>query len=106
MDNNIIDVLLDPENEDNITLRNEDGEACEYEQFATINLEVDGEERLYAVLVPVEQGATEDPDDLEVVIYCVEETDEGVMITLETDDDLCRAVMDEVERLLSEYDEE
>ncbi len=100
---NLIDILLDPENEENITLYNTDDEPTEFEQIAVIPFTVGEEERLYAILKPV--VAPEGMDDMSVIVFRVDEEEDGAYIVVEDDDEVAEAVFAEFEKLLEENDE-
>ncbi len=103
--NSLLDILLDPDNDENVTLYNEDGEPTEFEQLAIIPHSVKGEERLYAILKPV--VPPEGFDEMSVLVFRVEEDEDGeVAIIIETDDEIGEAVFAEFERLVEEYAEE
>ncbi len=104
----LINILLDPENEENITLYNDEDEPVEFEQVATIPHKVNDEILLYAILKPV--TPPEGMDEMSVMVFRVdlsddEEEDDAVLV-VEEDDDIAEAVFAEFERLLSECEEE
>ncbi len=104
MESSLLDILLDPDNEENVTLYNEDGEPTEFEQIAIIPFTVGEEDRLYAILKPVIPPAGFDEES--VVVFRVEEDDDGdASVIVEMDDEVAEAVFAEFEQLMEEYED-
>lgn len=89
-----IDMLLDENNSDPITLYNEKDEAVDFEQVALIVLH--GE--LFAILKPLGeyQGVGED----EALVFAFEEEDDERVLAVVEDDDTIDAVFEEYYAML------
>lgn len=95
---NVLDMLFDEENEDDITIYDEDGNPVKFEQVALIPLE----EKIYAILKPVEpmEGLGED----EALVFEIDEAEESLNVVVE--DDIIDAVFAVYEQLCEEEDAE
>ena len=93
---NVLDMLFDEENEDDITIYDEDGNPVAFEQIALIPWNGS----IYAILKPVEpvDGMA---DDEALVFVIVEEDGEEVLAIVE-DETAIDAVFDEYYKLLAE----
>ncbi len=93
-----IDLLLDDDSNENITLYDEDSNPVEFEQYATIPLNG----FIYAIVKPVEviDGLNED----EAIVLRIDMENESLVT--EDDDEIINQVFDEYNRLLSELEEE
>ncbi len=91
----LLDVLLDPDNKDNIILKATDGTEMEFEQLAVIP----HEDVLYVVMRPVTpiDGVAED----ECIIFKVVEEDTTRMM-VEDDEDKAQEIYDEYLKLFEE----
>jgi len=100
----VLDVLLDDNNHDNITLYDENEKAVEFEQVALIPLDYDDEEgELYCILKPV--GKLEGIKDNEAIVFHVVEDEDGVAdLEVEMDDEIAERVFNEFYRLLDELE--
>ncbi len=100
---NFFEQLLNNENDENIILRDEEGNTEEYEQLAVFPLDKDGVTSLYAVLKPV--TPPDGMDELAVVIFRVDTDSAGEEATLhlETSDEIADAVFAKFEEMLAEY---
>ena len=99
----VLDILLDDDNHDNITLYDEDEKAVEFEQVAVIPLGDDEDGELYCILKPV--GKLEGIKDNEAIVFHVIEDEDGVAdLEVEMDDAIAEKVFDEFYKLLEEYD--
>ena len=81
-----IEMILDENNDENIVLYNEEGEAVEFEQIALIPL--NGTD--FVSLHPVEGMA-----DDEALVFAIEEVDGEDALVLVEDDDVVDAVFEE-----------
>ena len=93
----ILDILLDEDNEDPVTLYNEQGKAIKFDQVAIIPLE----ERLFAILKPIDEipGVADD----EALVFAINENENGeTTLVVETDEPLAMRVFDEYYKLLDE----
>ena len=91
----ILDILLDEDNEDPITLYDENSKAIKFDQVAIIPLE----EKLYAILKPIDDipGVADD----EAIVFAINENDAGeTTLIVETDEPLAMRVFDEYYKLL------
>lgn len=98
---NIIDQLLDPNNDENIVLYDEDNNPVEFEQIAIIPKD----DSVYVLLAPVTpmEGVGED----EAVVFVIEEDEDGeALLSIVMEDDVIDAVFAEYEALLDEEDGE
>ena len=98
---NIIDQLLDPNNDENIVLYDEDNNPVEFEQIAIIPKD----DSVYVLLAPVTpmEGVGED----EAVVFVIEEDEEGeALLSIVMEDDVIDSVFAEYEALLDEEDGE
>jgi hypothetical protein len=94
----LVDILLDDDNCENITVTSDDGTKTEFEQVAIIPIE----ENVYALLHPITKmdGVSED----QALVFLIDE--ENDRITLEQDDDIVDEVFEEYYELLEENGEE
>ena len=96
-DIDILDVLLDEDNEDPITLYDENSKPIRFDQVAVIPLE----ERLFAILKPLDEvkGVADD----EAIVFAINENEGGeTTLMVETDEPLAMRVFDEYYKLLDE----
>ena len=91
-----VEALLDPDNDDNIILYNENNEAVEFIQIAIICLD----NVLYPILKPAQpmEGLSED----EALVFVISEVDGEEALLLENDDAVIDAVFEDYYRLLRE----
>ena len=96
---NPIDMILDPECEDNITLYDENNNPTEFEQVAVIPLD----EKVYVILKPVDEipGVGED----EALVFVIEEIDDEDSLVLADNEEIVDRVFEEYYKLLDEYDD-
>ncbi len=95
----ILDILLDEDNEDPITLYDENSKAIKFDQVAIIPLD----NKLYAILKPLDEikGVADD----EAIVFAVNENEGGeTTLVVETDEPIAIRVFDEYYRLLDEHD--
>ncbi len=92
-----IDMILDEDNTENITLYNERGDAVEFEQIAVIDLE--GE--TYVILKP--DPPVEGMDEDEALVFVIDEYEGENTVVVVEDDDIVDAVFEEYYRMLEEY---
>jgi len=93
----ILDILLDEDNEDPITLYDEAGKAFRFDQVAVIPYE----EKLFTILKPIDEvdGVADD----EAIVFVVNEREDGsTNLIIETDEALAMRVFDEYYKLLDE----
>ncbi|MBR2344081.1 MAG: DUF1292 domain-containing protein [Clostridia bacterium] len=83
-----IDKILAEDNEDNIILYDENDNPTEFEQVAVIPLE----DNVYVILVPVTpiEGVGED----EGIVFVIEETEDGELLTVVEDDEIADEVFE------------
>lgn len=94
-DINVLDVLLDEDNEEPITLYDEKDKPVRFDQVAIIPLE----EKLYAILKPIDE--MEGVADDEAIVFLVNEDAEGeATLEIETDEPTAMKVFDEYYKLL------
>lgn len=102
---NPIDCLFDEDNTDPIVLFNEKGEKVEFEQIALIPLE-EKEEKIYAILKPIEQMEGVGNDEALVFEVVEGETeDDEEYLNLVSDLDIIDKVFDVYNKLMDEEDE-
>ncbi len=92
----MLDKLFDENNEENITLYDDEGNASEFEQVALVPYE----DKMYALLHPID---VEDCDEGEVVIFYIDEDEE--LLTVVEDESLADTVFEEFLKLLEDEDE-
>ena len=92
----LIEQLLDPECEDDITLYDEQGNETVFGQVAIIP--ING--KIYAILVPITpiEGVGED----EGIVFLLDEVDDEEMLSVVTDEMTIDLVFDEYEKLCAE----
>ncbi len=93
-DLNILDILLDEDNEDPITLYNEEDKEVKFDQVAIIPLN----EKLYTILKPIDE--IEGVADDEAIVFYVNEEGEDVALEVEQDEQTAMRVFDEYYNLL------
>ena len=95
----VLDILLDEENEEPITLYNENDKAIRFDQIAIIPME----EKLFAILKPIDE--MEEVAEDEAIVFRVDEKESGESeLVIETDEALAMRVFDEFYRLLDEVE--
>lgn len=95
----ILDILLDEDNEDPITLYDEAGKAFRFDQVAVIPFE----EKLFTILKPIDEVAGVADD--EAIVFVVNEKEDGsTTLLIETDEALAMRVFDEYYKLLDEQE--
>ena len=93
----ILDILLDEDNEDPITLYDEHDKPVKFDQVAIIPLD----EKLYAILKPIDE--IEGVADDEAIVFAIEESDTGeTSLIIENDEPTAIKVFDEYYSLLDE----
>lgn len=96
----IIEMLLDEENDEPITLFDETGEPFSFEQVAAIPKD----DNLYAILKPLQH--VDGLSDEDVVIFKIFETEDGdADMEMVTDDAEAEAVFEELDLLMEEAEE-
>lgn len=94
---NLLDVLLDEDNDDPITVYDENDKPVRFDQVAIIPFK----EKLYAILKPIDE--MEGVEDDEVIVFLIEETEDGdAELVIETDESTAMKVYDEYLKLLDE----
>ncbi len=98
-DLSILDILLDEDNEDPITLYDENDKAIKFDQVAIIPLK----EKLYAILKPIDE--MEGVADDEAIVFVVNDDENGdATLEIETDEPTAIMVFDEYYKLLDKQD--
>ena len=87
---NPIDVLLDPNNYDNVVLYNDKDEPVEFEQIAIIPLD----DKTYVILQPVDRNDIGIEEDEAFAFEIVEDEEKGDSLLLVEDDVLIDRVFD------------
>lgn len=94
---NLLDILLDEDNDDPITVYDENDNAVRFDQVAIIPFK----EKLYAILKPIDE--MEGVEDDEVIVFLIEETEDGdAQLVIETDEPVAMKVYDEYLKLLDD----
>ena len=97
----IVDILLDEDNEDPITLYDENDKAVKFDQVAVIPLN----NNLYAILKPIDE--MEGVADDEAIVFAVKQDKDGEsVLEIETDEPTAIKVFDEYYKLLDKADKE
>ena len=95
----ILDILLDEDNEEPITLYDESDKPVKFDQVAIIPLN----DKLYAILKPIDE--MEGVADDEAIVFAVTEDSEGeTVLEIETDEPTAIKVFDEYYKLLDNAD--
>ena len=95
----VFEKLLDPNDESNIILYDENEEEVEFEQIAIIPVK----EEVYAILKPVK--TLEDLKEDEALVFSLEETEEGEeLLNVVEDDDIIDIVFDEYDKMFDEQE--
>lgn len=99
----LLDILLDEDNTEPITLTSENGKTLSFEQVAVIPYG-DGDNRaLYAILKPIE--SIDGIGDDEAVVFLIDVDDEGnTALRVEENETIARNVFDGYYQLLDEQD--
>ena len=97
---NPIDMIFDPECEDDITLYDENNNPVLFEQVAVIPFN----EKVYVILKPVTEVAGVGED--EALVFVVEEIEDEDTLVIETNEEIIDYVFEEYYKLLDEMDEE
>ena len=91
----ILDILLDEDNEDPVTLFDENGKEYKFDQVAIIPLE----EKLFAILKPIDE--IEGIADDEAVVFRIDEKPSGeTALIVEQDEPLAMRVFEEYYKLI------
>ena len=94
---NLLDVLLDEDNDDPITVYDENDKPVRFDQVAIIPFK----EKLYAILKPIDE--MEGVEDDGVIVFLIEEAEVGdAELVIETDEPTAMKVYDEYLKLLDE----
>ena len=100
-DLSILDILLDEDNEDPITLYDENNKEIKFDQAAIIPMD----EKIYAIMKPIEE--IEGVADDEAIVFVVNQTEDGEdVLELETDEPTAIKVFDEYYKLLDAQEED
>lgn len=105
MERDLLDILLDKDNCEPITLTDQNGKQMSFEQVAIVPKEVDGIRNLYTILKPLDniKGIAED----EAIVFLVDTDDDGnSVLKVETDEKIAVEVFEEYYKLLAKADEE
>ena len=98
-DVDILDILLDEDNEEPVTLYDENNKAYKFDQVAIIPLG----DKLYSILKPIDKlpGIADD----EAIVFALNEDENGNgSLKVETDEPTAIKVFDEYYKLLDEQD--
>ena len=93
----VLDILLDENNNDPISLYDETDKEVKFEQVAIIP----DNEKIYAILKPIDdlEGVADD----EAIVFAVEEDEEGFsVLVVEKDEEIAIRVFDKYYQLLDE----
>ena len=97
----LLDILLDKDNKQPITLMDEKGKQISFEQIAMIVHEVKKEKKLFAILKPVDK--IEGLGENEAIVFLVDQDKDGnTILKIEEDEDIAIDVFDEYYDLLEE----
>lgn len=93
----VLDILLDENNEDPITLYDNEDKKVRFEQVAVIP----DDDKIYAILKPIDE--MEDVADDEAIVFRADVDDDGFsVLTVETDEEIATRVFDKYYQLLDE----
>lgn len=93
----LLDILLDEDNEEPVTLYDENSKPIKFDQVAIIPLD----DKLYAILKPIDEipGVADD----EAIVFAINENEVGeTTLVVETDEPVAMRVFDEYYKLLDE----
>ncbi len=97
----IVDILLDEDNEEPITLYDENDKAIKFDQVAIIP----HDEKLYAILKPIDE--MEGVADDEAIVFVVRQDNEGnSYLEIESDEPTAIKVFDEYYTLLDKQEKQ
>lgn len=97
----LLDILLDKDNKEPITLMDEKGKQISFEQIAMIVHEVKKEKKLYAILKPIDK--IEGLGENDAIVFLVDQDKDGnTVLKIEEDEDVAIDVFDEYYDLLEE----
>ena len=97
----VLDILLDEENDDPISLFDENDNEIKFEQVAIIP----ENEKIYAILKPIDE--MEGVEDDEAIVFVVDQDEEGnSVLIVEKDEPTAIKVFDKYYQLLDEAEEE
>lgn len=97
----LLDILLDKDNKEPITLMDEKGKQISFEQIAMIVHEVKKEKKLYAILKPIDK--IEGLGENDAIVFLVDQDKDGnTVLKIEEDEDVAMDVFDEYYDLLEE----
>ncbi|MBQ3016012.1 MAG: DUF1292 domain-containing protein [Clostridia bacterium] len=99
MDISPIEKILDENNEDPITLYDEENREIEFDQVAVIPLN----EKIYVILKPITE--IEGVADDEALVFVIEEIEDEETLVLVDDEQIIDLVFDEYYKLLDEADD-
>ena len=95
----LLDILLDEDNEDPITLYDDNDKPIRFDQVAIIPMQ----DKLYAILKPIDE--LEGVADDEAIVFCVNELPNGeATLEVESDEKTAILVFDEYYKLLDKED--
>lgn len=99
----VLDILLDDDNHDNITLYDDKENPVEFEQVAVIPLGDEENGELYCILKPASK--LEGIKDNEAIVFHVIEDEDGVAdLEVEMDDKIAEQVFEEFYKLCDELE--
>ena len=97
----VLDILLDEENDDPISLFDENDNEIKFEQVAIIP----ENEKIYAILKPIDE--MEGVEDDEAIVFVVDQDEDGnSVLIVEKDEPTAIKVFDKYYQLLDEAEEE
>ncbi len=97
----LLDILLDKDNKEPITLMDEKGKQISFEQIAMIVHEVKKEKKLFAILKPIDK--IEGLGENDAIVFLVDQDKDGnTILKIEEDEDVAMDVFDEYYDLLEE----
>lgn len=96
----VLDILLDENNDEPISLFDEDDKEIKFEQVAVIP----HNEKIYAILKPIDE--LEGVADDEAIVFLVDEDEEGnSILVIEKDEEVATLVFDKYYQLLDEAED-
>lgn len=88
----LLEVLLDPDNTDDLILSDGQGQEITFMQIAVIPHAFDGCEKVYCILKPLEK--MDDVADDDAFVFRVDETDNGSCLVSESDELKAKEIFD------------
>lgn len=94
----LLDILLNPDNKEPITLQDENGEEIKFEQVANINL--GGDKGFYTILLPIDKMEGFEENEAIVFEICPNEDFDDCVVKMINDEEKINAVFDVYDEMI------